>query len=249
MVALESAEIYRLNKHPNTLPRAWDAFHAYLFDIDGTLLHCTDAVHYFAFCNALQSVANRPLTLEGVIAHGNTDVGILRDAFALAGIREQDWRPILPRLRDDMCRFVQTRQQELRVTLMRGVPTILQHLHGKGAVLGVATGNLRTIGEAKLKQVNLLPFFDFFGWSDAFEYRCDVFCQAVNEARALVGAEASICVIGDTPADVNAARQNGLSIIAVATGIYNFDQLAAEKPDLCIRSMNELLYADQALPA
>ncbi len=33
--------------------RRWDAYDAYLFDIDGTLMNCTDAVHYFAFCEAL----------------------------------------------------------------------------------------------------------------------------------------------------------------------------------------------------
>ena len=61
--------------------RAWDEYDVYLFDIDGTLLECRDAVHYFAFCAVLDSLAGRPLTLEGVTAHGNTDIGILRDAL------------------------------------------------------------------------------------------------------------------------------------------------------------------------
>ena len=55
------------------------------FDIDGTLLHCTDAVHYFAFCEALKSVAGQSMTLEGVTAHGNVDTGILRDALPAGG--------------------------------------------------------------------------------------------------------------------------------------------------------------------
>ena len=50
-------------------PCAWDGYDAYLFDIDGTLLHCRDAVHYFAFCNALERVAGRRMTLEGVVAN------------------------------------------------------------------------------------------------------------------------------------------------------------------------------------
>ena len=46
-----------------TKQRAWDSYDAYLFDIDGTLLNCTDAVHYFAFCDTLTMLARRPLNL------------------------------------------------------------------------------------------------------------------------------------------------------------------------------------------
>src|SRR5579875_452703 len=46
----------------NSLGRAWDEFDAYLFDVDGTLMNCTDAVHYFAFNDAISAVAGRPLT-------------------------------------------------------------------------------------------------------------------------------------------------------------------------------------------
>ena len=38
---------------------SWDAYDAFLFDIDGTLLTCTDAVHYFAFCHVFESIAGR----------------------------------------------------------------------------------------------------------------------------------------------------------------------------------------------
>jgi phosphoglycolate phosphatase len=55
--------------------RAWDEFDAYLFDIDGTLINCRDAVHYFAFCESLTRIAGRPMNLDGVVAHGNTDAG------------------------------------------------------------------------------------------------------------------------------------------------------------------------------
>src|SRR6185503_10778846 len=53
-----------------SLPRAWDGFDAYLFDVDGTLLNCKDAVHFFAFRNALRTLSGRELNLDGVTAHG-----------------------------------------------------------------------------------------------------------------------------------------------------------------------------------
>jgi phosphoglycolate phosphatase-like HAD superfamily hydrolase len=231
------------------LSRRWDAFDAYLFDIDGTLLRCEDAVHYFAFCEVMQSIAGRPLTLEGVVAHGNTDIGILRDAFALAGVSESAWRPRLESIRQAMCSSVRAREQELRTTVLPHVREVLEHLRSRKAVVGVATGNLRGIGEMKLKRAGLLEYFSFGGWSDACEYRDHVFRNAVTQAKTLTHLHASICVIGDTPADIHAARRNDLAVIAVATGIYPFEQLSAERPDMCLHSLGELVSAGGALPA
>jgi len=229
--------------------RAWDTYDAYLFDIDGTLLHCRDAVHYFAFCSALEQVAGRPMTLEGVIAHGNTDVGILRDAFKSAGIEESQWRPRLGELAQSMCEYVMQRERELRIEALPNVCQILAYLRVKGAALGVATGNLRSIGELKLKRAGLLTCFQFAGWSDGFEERTEVFRDALKRARSIAGEGASVCVVGDTPADILAARANDLSVIAVATGNYTVAALAAHNPDLCVGCLNELPTSSQALPA
>lgn len=223
------------------LPRPWDEFDAYLFDIDGTLIHCADAVHYFAFCSVLTSVAGRPLNLDGVVTHGNTDIGILRDAFALAGVPEDLWRVQMPKIRESMCRFVTAKRQELCVDLLPQVRNVLEHLTCRGAKLGVATGNLEEIGKRKLEAAQILDMFHFGGWSDTFEHRSDVFRAAGEIARSHAGAAAAILVVGDTPADVRAARANGLPVIAVASGVYKFEELEAERPEICIRSFEELL--------
>jgi phosphoglycolate phosphatase len=225
----------------HTLLRKWDDYDVYLFDIDGTLLHCSDAVHYFAFCEAISRLAGRPCNLDGVTAHGNTDVGILRDALGLAGISEEEWRPKLDETRTEMCRFVEQRTADLCVTVLPAVQKVLNHLRARGAVLGVATGNLEGIGRLKLERCGLLDLFDFGGYSDAFEFRRDVFRGALEKARRLAGDAAQVCVVGDTPEDVRSAKTNGLDVIAVATGIYSFDQLRSENPDRCIHSLTELI--------
>ncbi len=126
----------------------WDRYDVYLFDIDGTLLECTDAVHYFAFCDALHLLAGRPLNLDGVTAHGNTDNGILRDALTLANVPEAAWRPRLAEARAAMCRQVEASQAELCVAVLPHVRTVLDHLRSRGALLGVATGNLEAHRQA-----------------------------------------------------------------------------------------------------
>jgi phosphoglycolate phosphatase-like HAD superfamily hydrolase len=148
-----------------------------------------------------------------------------------------------------MCEYVQQRQRELCIDPLPNVCQILRHLRHKGSVLGVATGNLRGIGELKLKRAGLLSYFQFAGWSDRFESRVEVFGAATERARSIAGKGASICVVGDTPADLAASRANGLSVIAVATGIYSVGDLTSENPDLCVGCLDELPMETQALPA
>lgn len=219
----------------------WDAFDVYLFDIDGTLINCSDATHYFAFCHAMKQLSGRDLTLDGVVAHGNTDVGILRDAFTRGGIPESEWRPRLAEARTIMCDFVQSHQHELCTEVLPSVRELLSYLRTRGAKLGVATGNLERIGKLKLQNAGLLDLFDFAGWSDDHESRSDVFRATVTCARNLYGPVASMCVLGDTPADIVAAHTVGLPVIAVATGIFSYDQLTQEEPEACLHSFSELL--------
>lgn len=223
------------------LSRPWDAYDGYLFDIDGTLLNCKDAVHYFAFCDALTRVAGRPLNLDGVVTHGNVDAAILRDAFARGGVEEAVWRPRLSEIRECMGAQVEANREQLRMEVLPGVGELLRHLRARGAVLSTATGNFARIGEAKLQQCGLRAFFDFGGWSDGCETRAEVFRAALTALRERVGGAGSVCVVGDTPADVQAARVNGLEVIAVATGIYSREQLQAEAPELLVDSLVELV--------
>lgn len=235
------------------LAMSWDQFDAYLFDIDGTLLHCAGAAHYFAFCNVLSRVAGRQVNLDGVTAHGNTDVGILRDAFALAGIRPEEWRPRLAELCDAMCQQVENEHVNLCASALPQVHEVLCHLRQRDAVLSVATGNLERIGKQKLTAAGLLDLFHVGAWSDSFEHREDVFRLAIAQVRdrwrnvhqerawAESRIEPSILAFGDTPADIAAAHASGIPVIAVATGIYSYEQLSTEGPALTIHSFAELM--------
>jgi phosphoglycolate phosphatase len=230
----------RLNPATGGLPRPWDEFDVYLFDIDGTLINCQDAVHYFAFCSALKFLAGRELNLDGVVAHGNTDIGILRDALNLAGVSESQWRPQLKYACNTMCSFVDQNRANVCAQALPGVLNVLAHLRHRGAIIGVATGNLARIGAIKLERAGILDQFDFCAFSDGLEQRSEVYQRGVEQAHHLAGASSTICAIGDTPADIQAARNRSLSIIAVATGIHSLAELSASQPDLCLSSLEEL---------
>ena len=57
----------------------------------------------------------------------------------------------------------------------------------------------------------------------------------------MAGKGVSVCVVGDTPRDIEAARANFLSVIAVATGNYSFDELHKLQPEVCASSLADLL--------
>jgi len=57
----------------------------------------------------------------------------------------------------------------------------------------------------------------------------------------MAGEDASICVVGDTPRDIEAARANALPVIAVATGRYSFDELLKLRPEVCATSLADLM--------
>lgn len=221
------------------LQRRWDAYDAYLFDIDGTLVHCKDAVHYFAFGAALSRVAGRPVNLDGLPVQGKVDPGILRDAFARAGVPEAQWRPELPRMLEQMGEQVEAHAGDFQITVLPGVREVLEHLQGRGAVLGVGTGNLERIGWAKLRACGLREFFSFGGFSDGFEDRGEMICAAVAQARGRTRADASVLVIGDTPGDITAARAAGVEVVAVATGIFAASALVVA--DLVVGNLRELV--------
>jgi phosphoglycolate phosphatase-like HAD superfamily hydrolase len=140
-----------------------------------------------------------------------------------------------------MCVYVEEHKNEICANVLPGVHDVLSHLQGCGALLGVATGNLEGIGRLKLQNGGLLSRFRFAGFSDALESRMDVFCRALGKARSMLHAEAAICIIGDTPADIKAAHKNGVEAIAVASGVYSVEDLSAARPELCIASLQQLL--------
>lgn len=221
----------------------WDAHDAYLFDIDGTLLRCRDRIHVDAFLSSARAVMGREFTLDGVVLSGNTDPGILCDAFRLSGLEANHWEPRMEEILEQMRCEVASRRADFRIDKMPGVDEALAHLQARGATLGVATGNLESIGWLKIEFLGLREWFRFGGFSDRHPLRADMIAEAAREAHALAGPNATVCVVGDTPADIAAARANGLCTIAVATGNYTFEQLMEHEPEACASNLLALMEA------
>jgi phosphoglycolate phosphatase len=219
----------------------WDSADAYLFDIDGTLLNSRDAVHYFAFRNAVQEVLAMEISLEGVPVHGNTDPGILRAALRQAGLSDLAIDEALPRIVQQMCVEVQRNHEGMRPELCPSIPELIAHLRSRGKLLGAASGNLETVGWLKLEKAGLRPAFAFGSFSFPPESRAEIFRHGIDLAQRRLGEHAVVAVVGDTPSDIAAARAVGVPVIALATGIFGFGDLMACAPDACFACASDLL--------
>jgi phosphoglycolate phosphatase-like HAD superfamily hydrolase len=224
-------------------PDKWIDADAYLFDIDGTLLNAYGGAHYNAFHSALKAIFHIDSKIDGVPLHGNTDIGILRAVLEREGIEPSEFDRGLDLALAHMCAEVERHRHQIRSEVCPAIPDLVRHLHSQGRLLGVASGNLERIGWLKVEAAGLRQYFSFGSFSDRAEMRADIFRVGIEEARRRVGPHASVCVIGDTPADIQAAHHNNVPIVAVATGIYSEPQLAAHAPEILLSCCTELFSA------
>jgi phosphoglycolate phosphatase len=225
---------------------AWDGQDAYLFDIDGTLLRDPNRIHFDSFASSVRRVTGFEVTLAGIRMAGATDTAILREACRQAAVPAEVLEARIEAIIEAMGQSVAERRHEMHPVLMPGVKETLSHLARNGALLGVATGNLETIGWIKIEEAGLREWFRFGGFSDHFSIRSELVGHAARKAWELAGAKAHVCVVGDTPRDIEAARANSLPVIAVATGNYSFDELLQLRPEVCASSLADLLALTRA---
>jgi phosphoglycolate phosphatase len=208
--------------------------HVFLFDIDGTLVHASGAGRR-AFERALADHCG-PLNgdISSLRLDGMTDRLICREALALLG------RPF----DDPFCdlilgRYVEHLAEEIHTpgyAVLPGVVPLLEALAVRdGVVLGLCTGNVVDGARIKLAHGDLDRFFDWgasavCGFASDGEARERVVAAALRRASARLGRALDpreALVIGDTPKDVAAAHHVGIPVLAVATGRYDVDALAA----------------------
>jgi Predicted phosphatases len=214
---------------------------AYVFDIDGTLLVTRDLVHWNGLHQAMLVVYGVDTTIEGIPYHGKTDIGILRAALKRCGITGHAFEEELPAALSIIRREVSAHASEICAGACSAIPELLSELQRSGKLLGIASGNLETVGWHKLTAANVREFFSFGSFGDCREARYEIFDHAKSEVRQRLGKGARVCFIGDTPEDIRSARKVGSQIIAVATGSFAYEELRNQGPDACCHSCGELL--------
>lgn len=206
--------------------------HILLFDIDGTLLHSGGAGQN-AIERTLADSFGMTKPVDGIPTAGRTDRGITRDLFQFYDIEvtDENWE----RFRDTYTGHLETSLRELDGDVLPGIRPLLDELQQRENVtLGLLTGNFRDGAWIKLRHFELDHHFEFGGFGDDHAERDDIAREVYRSLEKEHGSDIEpdrIWVIGDTPHDVQCGRAIGARVVAVGTGVFAMEELAASQPD------------------
>jgi phosphoglycolate phosphatase len=212
-----------------------------LFDIDGTLVRIGNRVVAAGFWHAMRTVFR--IEREELGIDGSDFSGMI-DRQILAEMARRRNRVATAEELASACLAMAAycREAVLEAEALPGVVGLLEMLDERGYPLGILSGNVQDIGWQKLEAAVLRGHFRFGAFGDDADLRHELVPIALERARETLGREfrpEQVYVIGDTPRDVACARAGGSKVIAVATGRWSLEELAAHGPDHLLADLSD----------
>ncbi len=213
-----------------------------LFDIDGTLVRRAGPHHREALVHGVRRVTGLETTTDGIPVQGMLDPDIVAAMLRRAGAARALVREAMPEILRAAERHYLRVCPVLEGKHCPGVEPALERLARRGTLLGLVTGNLTRIAWRKLERAGLRRYFRFGAFGAMAKTRAGLAKIAIREARrrGWIARETPISLIGDAPADILAARANGIRAIAVATGLTPAEELKSHQPDILLKDLREL---------
>jgi phosphoglycolate phosphatase len=206
------------------------AFGVYLFDVDGTLVDSAADI-----CGAIQGVlADTPQNqvseefLRGYIGRHLLD--LFQDLFP--GYTAAEIEPMI-----EGYRALYPARNHASTACYPGIKEALQKLPGRKST---ATTKGTPTTKLVLEKFGLLPYFDHVQGTDGFPAKPhpDVIFHALQG----LGASKDECLfVGDSAADMEAAKRAGVKSCAVTYGYGKRGDLARWSPDYWVDDLQELV--------
>lgn len=213
-----------------------------LFDVDGTLLMPGDRRHARALLDAFREVYGLEPELEGIALAGMLDAQIARQLL--------ERHPVDLEEAEKQIEQVMTRMGELYHSAMDGASNVerllpgaveaVNAVHERGWLAGALTGNARRVAEVKLGAAGLMDLTVVGAFGDSAVERGHLVEVAIDAAERHSGVRydaRETVLVGDTPQDIAAARYASARVVAVATGRYDVETLAAHGPDATLEDL------------
>jgi len=216
-----------------------------LFDLDGTLTRTQNG--YLPFNEAILKTFGVSGDIRSVIPDGNTDPQIVREIFAKANVQKEiddgHWEQFAKNLRGSY--FSALSAGATTVRALPGAAELLSLLSEKAELSqGVVTGNFEVTAQIKLEAAGLHSYLCRGAYASDSAHRPDLPKIAKERWEQWTGKflRAEQCVIvGDTPRDLDAAKQNHMKCILVGTGRYPSEELQYWKPAACLADLTDTL--------
>lgn len=196
-----------------------------LWDIDGTILNTNGAGVAPLLSSFEECVGFKPSFNRSKFS-GLTDFQIIYTLMEENGIEAE---------LSTIGNIIKKYEEGLPVALKDSVPEVLadvkatlSKLESENSWLNViATGNTYKGAKAKLESVDLSHYFKQIFCANDLAERSSI----IKKAMDFFGNDSDFCVIGDTPHDIKAAKENGISCLAVATGSFTNELLLQFEPN------------------
>ena len=203
----------------------------YLFDLDGTLLDSAEDI-----CGAVRQIlsatADAPQpSFEFLKKYiGLHLIALFTDLFP--HYSPEQIEPLIQQYRAEY-----PKRDHAATHLYPGVTDALSQLGGRKAT---ATTKATVTTRIVLEKFGLLRYFDHVQGTDGFPCKPapDVLLASM---KALGAAPSETLMVGDSPADMEAARAAGVKVCAVRYGYGDPAELAKWKPDYWVSDLRELL--------
>ena len=194
----------------------------FLFDIDGTLVK---GYGDDRFTTTISNIHQLDIKSEKDF-RGSTDQLILVDLLRTEGWGDKQIKEAMPKLLKELDKVHEETFNMDRLKLLPGVKKLLETLDDQENTLGLITGNLKSIAQRKLKALGIWSHFSVGGFgSDPHTTRSDLVRHAVKQAGFKDHIE-GVYVIGDTPRDIIAAKEAGITnSVGVANGFRSTQEL------------------------
>lgn len=208
-----------------------------LWDIDHTLID-TRGVGRELSASAFECVTGQPMRAQSSI-DGITEQVIFRETAKLHGLTTS--RRDFDRFAEALVEQHRQRAGDLRERghALPGAASTLDALATAGVRQTVVTGNVRRVAEIKLSAFGLDHHirWEIGAYGDDRESRADL--VRLSLVRADV-APSNALLIGDTPADVTGGRENGVRVIAVASGKSDEAALRATGAEIVVPDLSDI---------
>lgn len=191
-----------------------------LWDIDGTLID-TQGAGVEPFQNSIEKYLEIDIEFNRRALSGKSDFEIVELLTSLSSSRSENALYFETILQDYTIGLKDNLSRE-SVRVLGDSKTTIKILNDTLIFRnGILSGNCKEGGETKLISGNIYELFH----KDLFFFSTFSLNTRVKILESVLKVHPKVLLVGDTPNDVEAAKQFGIPIISVATGVWSYDQL------------------------
>jgi 2-hydroxy-3-keto-5-methylthiopentenyl-1-phosphate phosphatase len=201
-----------------------------IFDLDGTLIEAYETI-YLGLKEALQHFRKEIFPFNDLKQYLKVDLEATLTPFFTPGELET------------AVSIMRRKYEEVylnKTHLLDGSREVLEDLHARGILLGVASNKLGRFSRGALTHLGVAKYFkSIIGAGDVLRNKPfpDMIHAALNEMKL---ASEEVVFVGDTLSDIETGKRAGVDVYALATGFLTNKELSKGKPKRILKNLEEL---------